>query len=101
MALDFDTDLDTCLDTAEMAVSAAYTPFGGSASTINVILDNQVPVVNPYTGEVLGEEIQAVCKASDVPSAKHKDTLVVNSITYTVIEARPDGNGVTVLVLGR
>jgi len=102
MAIDFASDLDTIFDTDEHAQTAIYIRQGYASAQIPVIFDNEYS-----TAEGIGEpgmgvpSPQVLCKTADVPSASHGDTLLVGGITYYVQEVRPDGTGITTLILSR
>lgn len=85
----------------DFAVDAAFSHAGGAASNIKIIFDNDFKAINLITGEVELAGPQAICKTSDVSTAIHGDTLVINSITYYIIGIQPDGTGITILILSR
>lgn len=73
------------LNTDEFAVSASYTPSGGSATAIKVIFDQPFAAVDPLTGlDVSSHEFEAVCRYSDVSAAGPGATLVISGTTYYV-----------------
>jgi hypothetical protein len=112
MAVEFDRDFDGYLD-ADFGhgISASYTPLGGSATTIKVVMDQQYYSIPTETVEIEGSQPMAHAKATDVPNAGHGDTLVVDAVTnldgttikaqttYKVINVQPDNTGIVVLVL--
>jgi hypothetical protein len=112
MSLEFDSDLDGYLD-ADFGhgISATYTPSGGSASTIKVILDDEYLSMIGLSVDVEGSQPIAYCKTSDVSSAAHGDTLAFAAqttlsntqfkaaTTYNVVGVQPDGTGITALTL--
>ena len=81
---------------------AVYTPAGGQAKSIQVIFDNGYSIL-PVIGEPgMGDSSpQVLCKTADAGSASHGDTLLVGGTTYYVQEVRPDGTGITTLILSR
>ncbi|MDA8122249.1 MAG: hypothetical protein M0Z38_06760 [Deltaproteobacteria bacterium] len=100
MALDFAADLDTMFSTAEHAVLATYTRQWYAAVQIPVIFDNEYIVTEGVEGRGIGSTAPvAVCKTADVPYAAPDDLLEVGGTTYNVILVKPDGTGVTMLVL--
>jgi len=112
MALEFDSDFDGYFDSSfGHGVSATYTPSGGSASTIKVILEDEYLSVDGLSVGVESSTPVAYCKTKDVSSASHGDSLVFsaqtdldgNTIksakTYSVVNVQPDNTGVTVLIL--
>lgn len=91
----FADDLDTFFDDEAHAVSCTYTPQGGSATTFDVIFNNEFFAIDG--GEVGVESTQplAVTKSSNLTSASHGDSMVIDSVTYKIIAIRPDGTGMT------
>lgn len=70
-----------------------------ASTTISGIFDNEYIGVPSGDIDVESASPAFTCQTSDVPSADHGDTLVVNSVTYTVRGVQPDGTGITVLLL--
>lgn len=93
----FDEDLLAFLDTADFAVTATY--------------DGSRPVAGifgaPHDLASVGMSLHAsaapqfICRAADLDANPVDKTLVVNSVTYTIAEHRPDGTGMTELILKR
>jgi hypothetical protein len=86
---------------ADFSEDATYTPPGGSAVTIRVIFDNEyVPTV---VGDVVFENTGPVAYArtADVSDATNAATLTVGGVAYRVKETRPDGQGITQLILSK
>lgn len=95
----FDEDFDQFIDTNDFGVEAAFTPSGGSAVTIKGIYDDDyVAIDGEGMVQVSGSTPVFHCKTSDVSNA-YQGTLVVNSKTYEIVEVKPDGTGMTMLVL--
>ncbi|MEW6304688.1 MAG: head-tail joining protein [Verrucomicrobiota bacterium] len=80
--------------------AATYTPSGGSATTINVLFSRpgELQPIAP-DAQFEGYNPSALCKATDVASAKKGDTLVISGTTYYVIKALPASEGMRVLEL--
>ena len=97
-----DLDLESFFDIDAFAQIATYTRLGYPAIQIRVIFDSEYSVSEgvgePGTGVA---SPQAHCKTADVGYASHGDTLAVDGTTYYVQEVRPDGTGVTTLILSR
>lgn len=91
--------IDDFFSTDDFAVVATYTPSGGQPKSINVIYDNDYVASLMEGIEVENTSPAVLCKTSDILNVKHGDTLVVNSITYKIIEVKPDGTGITTLIL--
>lgn len=96
----FVEDLDVFF--ADFGVPAVYTPLGGEASDITVIVDNEfVAAQGIGLLGVDGSAPQALCKTSDVSDATREATLLIEGITYKVTEPMPDGTGITTLRLSK
>ncbi len=91
----FTEDLTVFYDTTDFAVDATYTPLAGSPITIQVIPDKRYLAVNG----IEGYRPIARIEESLVSSAGNGDTLVVNSITYTVRDVEPNGTGEVMFIL--
>jgi hypothetical protein len=97
-----DLDLAAFFDTDAFAQTAVYTRLGYSSIPIPVIFDSEYSVVQEIGEPGMGvPSPQALCKTADVANASRGDTLVVNGTTYYVQEVRPDGTGITTLILSR
>lgn len=85
---------------ADFGVSAIYTPVGGVAATITVIFnkDYSLPQGVGEVGIPTSAPV-ATCKTADVSTASRGATLVIDGVTYNVIEVAPDGTGITHLRL--
>ncbi|HDK41519.1 MAG TPA: hypothetical protein ENG93_02540 [Nitrospirae bacterium] len=89
------SDIDMMLDTSEFAVTATY---DGSTS-VNGIFDNDYEAADLGEGAVEASVPTFLYKSSDISNVQQGMTLVVNGTTYKVREIRPDGTGMTLLVL--
>lgn len=97
-----DLDIHAFFDTDAFAQIAVYTHIGYPAAQIPVIFDSEYSVVQEIGEPGMGVLTpQALCKTADVANASRGDTLVVNGTTYYVQEVRPDGTGITTLILSR
>lgn len=90
-------DLDVFFNTDEFALPAQWI-HEGNTTDIAVIFDNKHSIVG---GEmpVAVEDITVSCKSADVSGTKTGDALVFDGVKYTIIDAQPDGTGITRLVL--
>jgi len=85
--------------TDEFTTAATYTPSGGSATTINVFLDNvYFPVPGAFV-EIESTQPMAHCKSADISSVAHGDTIVIDSVTYLVMGVHNSSIGITTLIL--
>jgi len=81
----------------------------GDFSTVATIGNNPVKcifnapykAVNMATGQLETTAPEAHCLAADVAAVKHKDTVIINGVTYKIKGIEPDGNGITVLILSK
>lgn len=87
--------------TAGFSEEATYTPPSGPLKTVRVVFDNE------YGQTVLGGVIiensdpTAYVRTADVPDITNAASLSVRGTTYRVKEIRPDGQGITVLILSK
>ncbi len=92
----FTEDLTVFFQTADFAVAATYTVYGGSPATVNVIKDEAfldrlgVNATNPT----------ALGRASDFSaiSANGQDTLAIGATTYRIKDSQPLDDGAVVLL---
>ena len=83
----------------EHGTAANYTPSGGSASSITVIFRHDYFLED--VGNVGVETQQAVItvQTSKVPGIAHGDLIEIESTNYNVVGVRPDGTGISEIVL--
>ena len=83
----------------EHGTAANYTPSGGSASAITVIFRHDYYLED--VGNVGVETQQAVItvQTSKVPGIAHGDLIEIESTNYNVVGVRPDGTGISEIVL--
>ena len=100
MAVETAADRAIFVSADDFGVAASYTPAGGSASTVNGIFDNEY-FATDAGGEVAFALQQPMfhCRTADVPSAAEGDAIRVSGVDYTVRNVRPDGTGMTMLML--
>lgn len=84
MALTSFDDLDTFFNDAEFGVFATL-----NGQTIKVILDNQYA----ETYNASGTTPVLLAKSSDVASAQRGQTIVINTISYSIKTIEPDNTG--------
>ena len=73
------------------------TPAG--TRTIRVIFDSATAELTEDFTAIGDEVITAECESSTVAGMNRKDTLVILSVTYSVLNVQPDGNGWSVITL--
>lgn len=76
---------------------AAY--YDGSASPIYGFFSNDFALLSLVAGDVASSEALFMCKTADVTSAVKGTAVVRNSVNYVVTAKKPDGTGMTTLVL--
>ena len=92
-------------------VSAVFTNTGGTAATINIILNNEYIEQDGLDVAVEATKPIAYCRSIDVPGITHGNTLAVSAIkdfdgntlkaaqSYTVVSVQSDRTGFTALEL--
>lgn len=106
MAVESDDDRHMFVAEDDFGVSVSWTHSGGTA-TFPAIFDAEYQLVtSPFLdGGVEGNTPQIQVCSSDIPAtAAQGDTLVVNpgtakAASYSVVEFKPDGTGMTVVRL--
>tara|TARA_Y100000593_G_C4148622_1_gene255924 strand:+ start:92 stop:445 length:354 start_codon:yes stop_codon:yes gene_type:complete len=109
--LETEEDMSSYLDTSfGHGVTAVFTNSSGSASTINIIINNE------YVEQVEGTGVEALkpiayCRSIDVPSIGFGNTLNVSAIkdvdgntlkaaqNYTIVNIQSDRTGFSALML--
>jgi len=100
VAVETDTERAVFFDTDDFAVTASYTPAGGSATDIKGIFDDEYePIEVGGFVPVSSSAPVFQCKTSDVSAAADGDALTVNSTSYVIRVVMNDGTGVTMLQL--
>jgi hypothetical protein len=94
-----ETAADRLIMLNDFGVNCSYTPDVGPTVVFKTILLNDYYSVE--TGSVSVEMNQpiAVIRTEDAPSIAHQDTMVINAITYKVVNIRPDGTGISEIQL--
>ena len=70
----------------------------GSSSSITALL--QTDYLLEETGGEVGVETSTpiiTARSSDIPNVSQGDTIAISGTTYTIVEVRPDGEGMTKL----
>ena len=91
--------MSKCRDT--FGEPAIYTPVGGTAIEIDVIMDATFEAVDPNTGTIIiSNQPKIGVKIDDLPGEPQKGDLVtVRGIDFRVIEKQTDGQAGTQLLL--
>jgi hypothetical protein len=100
MAVETATELAVFFETNDFAVTATYTPFGGSASSVSGIFDKEYLELDSGGSVAFAiNQPRFVCATSFVANAAEGDSLAVSGKTYKVVVVQDDGTGTTTLVL--
>ncbi len=95
----FAEDLSAFFRDEDFGVSATLTPSSGSERTIMGIFDAEYVAAEAGGQVAISSNLPIfTCKTNDATNAAD-GTLVVGGETYQIIEVRPDGTGVTILIL--
>ena len=96
----FSEDIDDFFDTDQgFAITASYTPDGGSAGDITGIFDDDFLLVDDGQVGVHSSVPTFLTATSNVSSVAEGDRIVINSITYQIMDFKPDGTGMTTCML--
>ena len=102
------TDMTTDLDDIfflndEFSEDLTLTPAGMAARTIKGIFDEPFEAVSPATGEVETTAPAVIVMTSDVSGVVNHGDIITRpgGTRYEIIGIRPDGTGVTELLLSR
>ena len=86
----------------DFAKAVSYTPSGAvRAQTINGIFDEAYELSAELAVEYGNTAPAILCKSSDVASAGDGDEFEIDSATYYLMRAEPDGAGMTLCVLSK
>lgn len=94
-----DQNLDTFFYLSDFAIEVTYKFQSGTEKTIKAIYDNDY--ISSMMEGIIVENAnpRIIAKTSDIANARIGDTIVVNGITFNVINVRPDGTGITTIEL--
>lgn len=103
MGVEDAADLAAMFDDDDFGVTAEYTAAGaGIAVEIKGIFDDDYnAALAPVEALVATSTPQIMCRTSDVPDAAGGDSITIGATTFDVVEVRPDGTGITTLILNR
>ena len=86
-------------DTDVFSVSVTYTDEDTNASSVLVNFFNEGEEVPTANGVTVLKKPQLLVKVSDVATPKRGETFLIDSTTYYIIKAMPDGEGVWLIHL--
>lgn len=95
-----ETFTDRTIFLADFGVDAEIRPVNGQKKTVKGIFDNDYIEVD--TGGNVGFAMlqpRFMCKTADVSTVTEDATLVTGGVTYKIKVVKPDGTGMTELIL--
>jgi hypothetical protein len=100
MAVETATELAVFFEADDFAVTASYTPQGGSSTNVLGIYDQEYLELDSGGSVAFAiNQPRFQCATASVSSAAEGDTMVISGVSYRVTVVQPDGTGVTTLVL--
>ena len=96
-------DIDSFFNDFSVDVTLVAYPLSsgttGATSNIRIkgIFDEAQKVTDIQTGQIVSARPQLTVKSSDVSSILRKSQIIVNSVTYYVLDILDDGTGITIL----
>jgi hypothetical protein len=100
MAVETATELAVFFETDDFAVTASYTPSGGSASDVKGIFDKEyLELDSGGTVAFAVNQPRFQCSTADVANAAEGDAITISGTNYIVRVVQDDGTGVTTLVI--
>lgn len=87
-------DLSPFFDTATFAITATI-----AGQPVDGIFDNASVLSEGYDGVMETVRPVFICRSSDVASVPHGASATINSVSYKVRGTRPDGAGMTLIIL--
>ena len=89
-------DLAVFLNPRDMGSTATF-----KNKDINIQFVDEYEAITLFGLEIENARPVAMVATTDITGIKHRDVLVINTITYYVVEIRDDGTGVTTLLLSK
>jgi pectate lyase len=83
----------------EHGTAATFTPSGGSGSAIVVVYNNLYFLEDAGNVGVETSQPIVTVESATVPGVAHGDVITIDSANFNVVGVRPDGTGITELVL--
>lgn len=100
MAVETATELAIFFEVDDFAVTASYTPQGGSSTNITGIFDKEYLEMESGGSVAFAiNQPRFLCDTSSVSNAAEGDALVVSQKNYKIVVVQDDGTGTTTLVL--
>ena len=92
-------ELAAFFDTDEHGTTATFTRAGQSGVAVTCIFRNEFFAVGDGMVEVESSQPMVTVETSKVSGVAHGDTMAIDGTTYNIVAIRPDGTGITDLVL--
>lgn len=92
-------ELAAFFDTSEHGTAATFTRAGQSGVAVTCIFRNEFFAVADGMVEVETSQPMVTVETSKVSGVAHGDTMAIDGTTYNIVAIRPDGTGITDLVL--
>jgi len=106
MPIESDADRRMFVEEDDFAVRVAWTHSGGTATFSAIFDDDYALIASPYLDAgAEGSTPQFIAPDADIPATGKQDDVVVvrhgtpSAKSYTVVEFKPDGTGMTVVRL--
>lgn len=96
MAIETDSDLLRFFDTDDFALSVTFTD--PALGTVRAMADNAVEEIDIG---LLAENPILDCRTSDIVGVVEGSTLTIEGVTFTVLDRKDDGSGITTLELSK
>jgi len=95
MGVESATDLSAIVNTDDFGTTATY-----DSSSISGIFDNEFVESDGGLEAGIGYTVtRFICKTTDVSGASFGDTITIDSVAYKIREIRPDGTGMSELII--
>lgn len=70
-------------------------------TTFKGIFHNEYEAVTLFAGQIESANPYAEALDTDIVGIAHGDIMTINAVAYKVTEIKPDGTGITVLILSK
>ena len=95
MSVESATDLSAFVDTNDYGTTATF-----NSASISGIFENEFVESDGGLEAGIGYTVtRFICKTTDVSGASFGDNITINSVTYSIREIRPDGTGMSELII--
>lgn len=94
----FTEDMSAFFNPADFAESVQVTPTAGGAAQSVVMIFDQDYIVD-LGGMAASSGPAVTFPTASLPDASYGDLWVIRGVSYSAVEAKPDGNGITTVRL--